>query len=721
MNERKLRIDSFNSFIQFISTQMRHISVLTAIIFHFICICAYAQSENHITESENDVKTTTLQELVVTSDYAWVDGEKFVFVPRKNEKNLATDAISLIENMHIPVLYVDKGNIKSRTGGSVSIFINGVPADDMDMSTFWPKNALRVEFMESSPDPKFEGKHNILNFIMKDYALGGLTKLRGRQVIPNEGSYEASSKFVYKKMTYNAMFKGGYSRDHRSGSYGTETFKDIWYDGNFYDRIDRIENSDNNANRNDNIYAGINARYLTEKMNISHQAKLQWNRNPGSHKNGTLHFVPQIISGDNMLSQFNDRNISAFADGKYNFRFNAKWHFGVVWNFNHSHNNGFASYTSGDTEEIINRFRENSYSFGVEAGASYIMSQRIAFVLRVKEKRDIYSSYYTGSTDSHQWQSLGETFASLQWWYMPSSRVRMSITPQITIKDRNTNHLFKETQVLPGVQLNASYNINNKNNLSLWAFYHESTPAANATNDVIIRQTELTWLKGNPHIKSSDYYSLHLDYFTSPSSFLDLMLFSSWSLRRNEKMMRYFPGGKDYDGIILQYANAGHNGYFKAQCDINVRLFKNRLVLHGDIAYDYSYYTGGLHKSLAYFRPRVSASWSFGNCNLTAGWNGQQKGLSNGGTEETFYPNHCWMSFRYGNGSLNAGISVSQPFNNHTVQKSTTNDGPYSASRIQWSTGRSISIDLTYTFDYGKKIDPGFDIYEESLNNSSHL
>ena len=66
-------------------------------------------------------------------------------------------------------------------------------------------------------------------------------------------------------------------------------------------------------------------------------------------------------------------------------------------------------------------------------------------------------------------------------------------------------------------------------------FYHESTPAANATNDVIIRQTELTWLKGNPHIKSSDYYSFHLDYFTSPSSFLDLMLFSSWSLRRNEK------------------------------------------------------------------------------------------------------------------------------------------------------------------------------------------
>ena len=138
----------------------------------------------------------------------------------------------------------------------------------------------------------------------------------------------------------------------------------------------------------------------------------------------------------------------------------------VVWNFNHSHNNGFASYTSGDTEEIINRFRENSYSFGVEAGASYIMSQRIAFVLGVKEKRDIYSSYYTGSTDSHQWQSLGGDFCFI------------TMVVYAFIKSKNeyhaTNH-HKRPQHKPpiqrnasaaGVQLNASYNINNKNNLS---------------------------------------------------------------------------------------------------------------------------------------------------------------------------------------------------------------------------------------------------------------
>ena len=158
----------------------------------------------------------------------------------------------------------------------------------------WPKNALRGwNLWKVLPTPKFEGKHNILNFIMKDYALGGLTKLRGRQVIPNEGSYEASSKFVYKKNDLQRDVQRWLQPRPPFGQLWHRDFQDIWYDGNFYDRIDRIENSDNNANRNDNIYAGINARYLTEKMNISHQAKLQWNRNPGSHKNGTLHFVPR--------------------------------------------------------------------------------------------------------------------------------------------------------------------------------------------------------------------------------------------------------------------------------------------------------------------------------------------------------------------------------------------------------------------------------------------
>ncbi len=299
-----------------------------AIIYIFLSaffVCAYAQLENedisnsNKPDSVNAERTTTLAELVVTSDYAWVEGNKLIFVPRKNEKNLATDAISLIENMHIPVLYVEQGGIKSRAGGNVSIFINGIPADDMDLSTFWPKNAMRVEFMETSSDPRFAGKQNILNFIMKEYVAGGVTKLRGKQQFPNDGSYEASTKFVYKKMTYNAMFKGGYIRDHRSGSYISESYDDVWYDGNFYDRIDRIENSDDNANRSDNIYAGFNARYRTDNTILLHKVMLKWDRNPESFQNGESFYTPQLFDGNKLHSITNNRILSPAIAGNYDF------------------------------------------------------------------------------------------------------------------------------------------------------------------------------------------------------------------------------------------------------------------------------------------------------------------------------------------------------------------------------------------------------------------
>ena len=61
---------------------------------------------------------TTLKELVVTGENAWFEGNKAVFVPRKNEKNLAIDAVSLIDNMGTPLLYVKENQIMSRTGGA---------------------------------------------------------------------------------------------------------------------------------------------------------------------------------------------------------------------------------------------------------------------------------------------------------------------------------------------------------------------------------------------------------------------------------------------------------------------------------------------------------------------------------------------------------------------------------------------------------------------------
>ena len=107
-----------------------------------VCSALTAFGQTEVPEE----KVTELNEVVVKGKNAWIEGDKYVFKPTKSEKNLATDATSLLRNMDTGIIYVDgSGNLKSRLGsGNVNIFINGEPADEMDLSTFWPQNALRV-------------------------------------------------------------------------------------------------------------------------------------------------------------------------------------------------------------------------------------------------------------------------------------------------------------------------------------------------------------------------------------------------------------------------------------------------------------------------------------------------------------------------------------------------------------------------------------------------
>lgn len=185
------------------------------------------QTSKKVKTEVDSVKMKELPVLSVKGENVWFEKGKAVFVPSRQDKNLSKNMTDLIEMMQTGVLYVEGGMIKAG-GNKANIYINGVPVDNMDQATFWAKNALRVEYYPVSDDPRFGGKNNIVNFIMKEYKTGGLTRLDGSQTFPNTGSYTASSKLVYKDMTYNGMVRAGYNRDHSICTIGTENYLDVW-------------------------------------------------------------------------------------------------------------------------------------------------------------------------------------------------------------------------------------------------------------------------------------------------------------------------------------------------------------------------------------------------------------------------------------------------------------------------------------------------------------
>ena len=111
----------------------------TISIYSWIMICSI------FCYAEDSIPATDLQEIVVKSERAWIEGGVYNFIPSKQEKKLSNSPGSLIDVMNLPFLKGDGENVITTTGEPVTIFINGQLASQTDLATFWPKLAKKVE------------------------------------------------------------------------------------------------------------------------------------------------------------------------------------------------------------------------------------------------------------------------------------------------------------------------------------------------------------------------------------------------------------------------------------------------------------------------------------------------------------------------------------------------------------------------------------------------
>jgi len=696
---------------------LRNTLAVLSLSFAILAFGQDATDDGQTKEEQN--KSVELSELVVKGENSWYEDGKAIFLPRKSAKNLATDIPTLIERMNTGILNVSREGVITGPGGSpVNIFINGVPADNLDQATFWPKNAVRVEYMEMSNDPTFEGKRNILNFVMKDYAAGGLTKISADQTFPNDGKYKAASKLVWDKWTYNALFSGGYSRDHLSGSERSENYEDVWYNKQHFDNITRREEYEN-ADRNNNIYAGFTARYRTDKFTMTHNAALQWTQDPGSYSKGSVFYTPEIMASDALHSETSSRSLSPAFTGQYFYTLNPKWFFGGWWQFRHSHNNSFSSFIEGNLSPIVTRTMEDTYNIKFNLQGGYAPRQNMSFLLAVSEGLDYFDIKYSGNTLSNQWQGNGTTEILLRWQYQPISKLFFSISPQVTFYDRNINHSIFEDEWLPGCNFSIYYNFNRKSNLSLNMWYTQSSPAASMRNDLILRQTELKWIEGNPSLKPKDFYWATLYYDYRPLSWLNTGISAEYKVDSNEPLILYRAGGFDHDGVIGKYGNSIRMENYIARWSIGANFFDGNLRIYNQL--EYHYQKAGAYGNIGFFRTKPHVVWYFGNCSLGAFYGSPEKFFTDGGSKKVKTPGYHSLEFSYGNGNFNLDIDLNNIFNKRDYTHEWFVNGPYSYNGRSWTNGRNVSVTLTYTFDYGKKVDPSVDMSEKNLNSTSAL
>ena len=679
--------------------------VLLASLCNFVCF----GSGESVASDSLATDTIALKEISVQNDAVTINNNKVTIVPTTTAKKLATDIKSLVQLTKSGIFSIVDGKI-TVNGKPVTISINGQLADDIDMRTFWAKNVIRLEYLKNSDNPAYLGASDVLNIVMKEYAVGGLTRLNADQKIPFDGDYNVASKLVYKALTVNAFANFKKKNEISHSEENTEEYQDVWFKGDFYPLLSQKENTKSDS-RNNQISSGINFRQNSEKFRSVHSASY-FSTNNRHNESGQTEIVPELFSKTLLQSSSKDHSRRFNFQGFYQLFYNDKLSFSGLWSFTRDLNNRNSLYDLSDQSLIITDVNENSSNFYSNLYAYYKPARNFSFSLMVTERYSRFNAHYTGNSESYQLHTSNDNnFVLSADWY-PVDALSLSMQAAVNISKRFVNHSNECKEVLPLVYLSAYYALNNKSNVQAYLYYRKQQPMVNTLNELILQQSLLKWILGNPGLKAQQFCNFDALYYYRPSSNLNFGLSAGVRVKTNQSFLSYTAGGPKYDGIIGGYNNGSTEENYNAQLNSNIEIINNSVSFTPVL--DFQYYRVKGVKNLFWFRPKLFVDYTIKDTRIYASCSAPEKILMNVGNEilRTYWQYDFGTDFAIGNLIFN--VELVNIFNKRIKSTRSYQSPSYDFHKLIFDQGRHLMFSVTYTFDYGKKVD-------RNINNNSQL
>lgn len=651
-----------------------------------------------------------LEEVVVKAERGWIEKDKIVFIPSRKEKKLSNSPETLIESMHLPMLKVMDGRITTVGGERVEIYINGLKAEPTDLSSFWPSDAMRVEYLENPMDPKFLGSSRVVNFIMHKYEVGGNTSFQYRQNIPNSGRATASSKFAYRRLTAGVMASAGYMNDHQAFTESETTYSDLYYRNQYYSELTFKEKLPICSN-DKNTIVGLSGLLQWDKFEMTHNVYWEWQDNFSKSETST-EWNPSLFSSSN--GEWCEKTIynRLAAQGEYYYRPNKKWNLAAGWWYTHLHEGVDSQSETADLPIIYNSAIEEADVAKFLVLATFMQSNNMQFQARFGTTNTWHNTHYTGSADDVSRLFRNENSGYLTWYWHPVSPISFSLQPGFsTILNRTGG--ISTTSATPTMSGTLTWNPSRKMQLSAYCNFRADNPSASNYSSVLVRMSELLWAQGNPYLKPSSYWSATLSALWMPADWVSLNGTLFYNKTLNPYLTTYTPAPEDKGGLIMTSVNTGSIQNIHVIPDINFYLLNHLLNINLSPSYTHFIahpYTNRVHYNSFYLSG--SADYTLGNCRFKVDFTGPRKSMTWGGTGTEWVQGDLNFSFSWGNGHLYFQARVDNILHKKTKVITDQVLGNFDTHEISRRNGRCVKLTLSYKFGYGKR-------FRDNLNLSS--
>lgn len=663
------------------------------------------------------LSSVTLSEVVVKGRTQRLIKNGVEYMPDKKTRRNSTDAANLLLKMQIPQLNVNPFTEKVLTsaGQEVSFFVDYHEANSEELQGLRPEDVMRVEVLDYPEDPRFEGAAHVVNFVMYQYEWGGYTKLsyHGHYLTDNDFSGFAYSKFAYKKMSFDAYLHYDYNFLDRCPSASAEIFRDVNFNGRHYAEIRRLQESGHDyANRLNSQSASFRAAYQTDKTYIQHYVAFSRDANPKYNSTSMVSFSIPGLQDTKALDKGDNQSLSPYISGYYQFTLPKGNMLSTSWSMVYGATKRHSSYTLEGFEPIINDNREKTYSPQLQLFYSKDLPGNAMFRTMLMTYAHFYHTDYTGSYNNRQNITDDESMLFLE--YMKNWKNGLYLYSRVGASHVygriNGSTIRSEWNPRLGFQL--QYRINEKHTATVDGWWGNSHVDPATSNTAIIRSSELMWHQGNPDLRNTLFASANAGYMFIPSN--NFSLSASFAYEGNPHKLAYeFYTLDGLDGLVRRSVNSGSCNSYKLRVSASLRLLDNSLSFNCYASAGRTVLTGIDAQTLNTISGNINAQYMRDNWSIGLNYHSPSKSIgawSNGQVQK--FKNNYGIQGSYNVGDFKASLEFNNWFRKNCTYDVCFNSPLYSfsESRFVSNLSRTVRLNLSYTFSYGKKLNRGNEI-----------
>ncbi|MBD5173851.1 MAG: hypothetical protein HDT08_04350 [Bacteroidales bacterium] len=690
--------------------------IISIFISTIATISVYAQ------ESVDTLKTRELSEVVVQAQMQRTSPTSTTYTPTGKQKNASQNAIDLLRQMAIPQIQINPVSeaVTDNAGGEVAIFINFLEASKEEMEGLRTPDVKKVEYLEFPTDPRFRGAQRVINIIVQEYAYGGYTKLTTNEnfLVGFSSRNNIFSKFSYKRMTYDLYAGANNWNNHHIGNNvkGIYSLKDA--DGKDYQLI-RTETLDDSHYKQNQYPVTFRATYASEKIQIRNTVGFTHLDIPVYGQRGNLTYQPGSEQNYTFNRSNPNRNNSLAYQGSFFFLLPKQFSIDISPRFNYTHSNDNLSYSTSNSPEIVRNARENAYNYRVDAYLQKRIGQKHTAMLGVNGGDNINRLRYSG-TNSYYDRFHNAFAAGMLCYNLQAQKVSLYADAGFCWEQSDINGI-KNNDKYPFLHINFRYSPNSKNALTAYFQFASSSPGINQKASDVLQDNEYMFVTGNPMLDNSRHITLNLSYTWMPSNVFGLSAFNNFFEMIDRQIITYKP---HFDGSTLLHTYINDGNYIQNEMGLaaNYKLFDGKLQLYVSPKQTFFKSTGVYNKSYNLFTITAQATYYLNSFYFEAYY--QTPGKQMFSSSPQIYKNRNFHSLTVGwaNSDWNIRLMAANVFNKRWSSAEIVTESPLYREykeNIGTSSHPRINVALTYTFGYGKKVQRGNEVGEQSGASSA--